>query len=153
MRIERGSVLVPAVSPVPGQAGVVGGCRSLDHDVAADCRPGMLDQVGPGFLVTEDPPVVPGRAERAVVPGRDPARGLVLVRVPSPFPGEFPHVIFQRAEYLAGDHAPVVGRPAPDDGAERGDDRLALLPRSWRILPASCSRCFLTAFFDGLISS
>ena len=123
MRVERRAVLVPAVSPVPGQAGVVGGCRALDHDVAADRRPGMLDQAGPGVLVTEDPPVFPVGVELPEIPGRDPAPALVRVRVPRPLPGELPHVVPQRGECAAGHLAPVVGRPAPDDGVERDDDR------------------------------
>src|SRR5579859_4992725 len=114
MRVERGGVLVPAVSPVPGQAGVVGGRRSLDHDVAADRRPGVLDQVGPGAFVAEDPPVAPGRAVTAVVPSRGPARGVVLRRMPSPYPGELPRGGCQRAEFLDGEHVPEVVRPDPN---------------------------------------
>src|SRR6266536_3899500 len=80
--------------------------------MTADLGPAVLTQVGAGVLVTEHPPVLPGRVERTEVPGGDPSSGLVLVRVPGPLPGELPHVVPQRVEYLAGDHAPVVGRPA-----------------------------------------
>src|ERR1039458_1811103 len=79
--------------------------------MAADCRPGVLDQAGPGALVTEDPPVLPVRVELAEVPGRDPARPLVRMRVARPLPGELPHVGRQRLECLAADRAATSRGP------------------------------------------
>ena len=49
--------------------------------------------------------------------------GLSGVAPCGPLVGEFPQVVVQGAERPGGHHAPVVGRPAPDDGVERGDDR------------------------------
>jgi hypothetical protein len=47
--------------------------------VTDDRYPGELDEVGAAVAVTEDPPVVPGGVERAVVPVNNPGLGLVAV--------------------------------------------------------------------------
>ena len=62
-------------------------------------------------------------------------------------------MLIQRGENPAGDHAPVVGRPPRIMGLIVAMTAIAFVPRSLRICPASCSRCFLMAAFDGLISS
>ncbi len=61
--------------------------------------------------------------ELAEVSPDDPGSRLVPVAPLGPLEGESPHVGVQRVEHLGGHHAPVIGRPAADNGVERGDDR------------------------------
>src|SRR6266566_7017662 len=114
----RGHPLAPPVGPVAGQGRVVGGRPAVHRDVADDVRPGELGEVGAGIPVAEHAPVLPGLVEPAEVPGRDPAPRLVRVRVPGPPVGDMPDMVVQPGEHPAGDTAPVVGRPAPDNGVQ-----------------------------------
>src|SRR5215470_18913867 len=88
-----------------------------------DDGPRELDQVAAAGAVAEYPVVVPELVELAVVPVDDPALRLVVVLPGGPLVGEDPEVPVQRVEHLRRHHAPVVGRPSPDDGVERRDDR------------------------------
>src|SRR6266536_2761640 len=88
-----------------------------------DAGPGELDQAGAAIAVAEDPVVVPELAGLAEVPAGDPAFRLVRVAPCGPLAGEFPHVVVQGGERPGRHHCPVIGRPAPDDGVKRGNDR------------------------------
>src|SRR5258708_28686895 len=114
----RRLLLAPPFGPVSRQGGVIRTCCAVDRDMPADLRPGELGEVGAAVAVTEYPPVLPGLVELAEVPGRNPAPRLVRVRAPGPPLGAVPDVMVSAGEDPAGDHAPVVGRPAPHDGVE-----------------------------------
>src|SRR6516162_324796 len=118
-----GSFAAPA-GPIQCQGGVAGRRGAPDHLVPDDFRPGEPEHVGAAVAVAEYPLVVPGLAELAEVAADDPPGRLIRVAMLGQLVGELPQVVIQRREYLAGYHRPVVGRPAPDDGVEPGDDRL-----------------------------
>jgi transposase len=127
--VQRGFDPSSPTDPVVDQVGVIGRCRAGDHLVSDDAGPGELDQVGDAAVlvaagtVAEHPVVVADLVEPAEVASDDPLLRLVGVAALGPPVGELPHVGVQRVEDLAGHHPSVVGRPAPDDRVERGDDR------------------------------
>src|SRR5215207_10405329 len=115
---RRGLLLASPLGPVLGQGGVIGRCSAVDRDMPDDLRPGELGEVDAAVAVTKHPPVSPGLVEHAEVPGRDPAPRLVRMRASGPPVGDVPDVMVQARKDPAGDHAPVVGRPSPDDRVE-----------------------------------
>src|SRR5205807_10662019 len=85
------------------------------------------------------------------VPGGNPVPRLVRMRVAYPPPGEMPQIVVQPGEDPGRDHAPVVGRPAPNHGVEVGDHRRCICPSqgthvSGEPFPESLHR--LLAWFD-----
>ena len=58
--------------------------ETVDQAMPNDGCPGELDQVAAGVAVAEHPAVLPGRVERAEVPGLNPAFRLVRVRAHAP---------------------------------------------------------------------
>ena len=117
-----GLIFFPPSGPVSGQGGVIGGCaRPLARHVPLGMgRPGELDQVGAAVAVAEHPAVVPELVELAEVPADDPALRFVLVAPCGRFRAASTcSCPASRTAWMH--HAPVVGRPAPDDGVERGE--------------------------------
>ena len=136
LSIDRGGGLASSLGPVGGQGGVVRGRRALNHPVPDDPGPGELLHVGAACAVAEHPSVTPGLVELAEVPGDDPGRRFVRVGEQRPLVGQSPHVVIQRGERLAGDHAAVVGGPPPNDRVEPSDHRAGVASRA-----GSAARC------------
>jgi hypothetical protein len=126
---------------------------SLYQVVAGDRGPGVLGEIGAAFSVTEDPAVTPGFVERAEVPVDNPAPRLVRVAVPGPLERERPHMRAQLGEGPAGHHRPVVGRPAPDNGAQPCYQCWGIRPSDGTYLGAEPFPVPLQGSFDGLTSS
>ena len=141
--IQRGFDASPPSGPVLGQGGVVRRRPTGDRGVPDDVGPGKLDQVSAAGRVAEHPVVVPELVELPEVAGANPRVRFVGVAVGGPLVGERPQVVVQGFERSGRHRAPVVGRPPPNDGSERGKDRR-------RIGSAQCAHLGAEPFPDSL---
>jgi hypothetical protein len=120
--VEQGLVLATSGGPVVGQGGVVRGRRAEDQAMPDDLRPAHPVEPGTVVAVAEDPPVVAGRVELAVVPVDDPVPRLVLVAVAGPLVGQLPQVAVQGREGPGRCCSPVVVRPSTQDRVDLRED-------------------------------